>query len=411
MLQLKYTHMTNSAAIFIESNTTGSGGDFIRRAQELGLVPIFVTASPERYSFLSRMSGLELRTCDTSSEADVRAVIESVATNMPIALLTSSSDFYLYAAALEARRLGLSGPDPNAIALCQDKDRQAAALRMAGIGVPDSATVRAECDIGNAIKTIGLPAVAKPISGSGSIGVTLVDTETVASDALRNLLQTTNDVRGRPIEPGALLMSYVAGEEYSVEVLDSKIIGVTRKHLGPLPHFVEIGHDIPAPISSSLRMKIENEALHAIQVLGHVKGPAHVELRLGEDRVTIIEVNPRLAGGSIPTLFRYTTGFDPVLAVLRSLLGLSSPALAGDAHGSIRFIVPERDGFFDLPPNCEQLVDRFGVTEFVLYQTLPIQFRRQNDFRDRVGHVIAVGDDPAAVARRAEAAAAFIVGA
>ncbi|WP_271596923.1 ATP-grasp domain-containing protein [Bradyrhizobium sp. CCBAU 45384] len=403
--------MINSAAIFIESNTTGSGADFIRRAQGLKLVPILVTASPERYLFLSRISDLELRTCDTSSETAVRAVIDSIAAIMPIALLTTSSDLYLYTAALEAKRLGLPGPNPNAIALCRDKDRQSAALRAAGIGVPYSATVRAECDIRTAIKQIGLPAVTKPISGTGSIGVTLADTETGASDALRRLLQATNDVRGRPIQPGALLMSYVAGEEYSVEILDSKIIGVTRKHLGPLPHFVEIGHDIPAAISSSLRVKIENEALRAIRVLGHAKGPAHVELRVGEDHVTIIEVNPRLAGGSIPTLFRYTTGFDPVLAVLRSLLGMSSPALSGDASGSIRFIVPERDGFFALPPNCEQLVDRFGLTEFVLYQTPPLQFRRCNDFRDRIGHVIAVGDDPAAVVRRAEAAVDFILGA
>ncbi|QOZ11799.1 argininosuccinate lyase [Bradyrhizobium sp. CCBAU 51765] len=329
---------------------------------------------------------------------------------MRIVLLTTSSDFYLYTAALEARRQGLTGPDPNAIALCQDKDRQAAALRAAGIGVPYSATVRAECDISRSIKQIGLPAVAKPISGTGSIGVTFVDTQIDATDALRKLLGTTNDVRGRPIQPGALLMSYVAGEEYSVELLDSKIIGVTRKHLGPLPHFVEIGHDIPARISTGLRVKIENKALRAIQVLGHVKGPAHVELRVDEDCVTIIEVNPRLAGGSIPTLFRYTTGFDPVLAVLRSLLGMSSLPLRGGAHGSIRFIVPEREGSFALP-QCEHLVDHFELAEFVLYHTPPLQFRRCNDFRDRIGHVIAVGDDPAVVARRAEAAVAFILGA
>ncbi|MCK1542188.1 ATP-grasp domain-containing protein [Bradyrhizobium sp. 179] len=402
--------MTNSAAIFIESNTTGSGADFILRAQALGLVPVFVTASPERYAFLSRIVGLELRTCDTSSETDVRAVIDSVATDMRIALLTTSSDFYLYTAALEAKRRGLTGPDPNAIALCQAKDRQATVLRAAGICVPYSAIVRAECDISDAIKQIGLPAVAKPISGTGSIGVTFVDTETSATGALRKLLGTTNDVRGRAIQPGALLMSYVAGEEYSVEVLDNKILGLTRKHLGPLPHFVEIGHDVPAPISSRLLAKIENEALRAIQVLEHVKGPAHVELRVGEDCVTIIEVNPRLAGGSIPTLFRYTTGFDPVLAVLRSLLGMSSLPLRGGDHGSIRFIVPEREGTFALP-QCEDLVDRFRLAEFVLYHTPPLEFRRCNDFRDRVGHVIAVGDDPTAVARRAEAAVAFILGA
>lgn len=406
--ELKPTAMVKSAAIFIESNTSGSGAEFILRAQELGLIPVFVTASPERYAFLLGSPDLDLRICDTSSESAVTAVVDNVATAMPIDLLTTSSDLYLYTAARQARRLGLAGPDPNAIALCQDKARQAAALRAAGIGVPYSATVSADCDIGNAITQIGLPAVTKPISGTGSIGVSLVETVTDATEALRNLLGATNDVRGRPIQSCALLMSYIAGEEYSVEILDSHIIGVTRKHLGALPHFVEIGHDVPALLSPQLRAQIEQEALRAIEVLGHVQGPAHVELRLHQDCVTIIEVNPRLAGGSIPSLFRHATGFDPVLAVLRSLLGLPSAPLTGGAYGSIRFIVPKRDGFFTLAQNCEHLVDRFGLAECALYHTPPLQFRRSNDFRDRIGHVIAVDDDPAAAASRAEAAVAFI---
>lgn len=400
--------MANSAAIFIESNTSGSGVDFILRAQELGLVPVFVSASPERYGSLLSSPDLDLRICDTSSEAAVTAVVDNVAEAMPVALLTTSSDLYLYTTALQARRLGLAGPNPDAIALCRDKARQHAALRSAAIGVPNSATVGADCDIRGAITQVGLPAVTKPISGTGSTGVTLVETETEAREALRNLLRTTNDVRGRPIQPGALLMSYIAGDEYSVEILDSKIIGVTRKHLGALPQFVEIGHDVPALLSPQLRTQIEHEALRAIEVLGHVQGPAHVEVRLGQGGVTIIEVNPRLAGGSIPSLFRHATGFDPVLAVLRSLLGMRSPPLTRGAHGSIRFIVPDREGPFTLPQHCANLVDRFGLAEFALYHTLPIQFRRCNDFRDRIGHVIAVDSDSAAAALRAEAAVAFI---
>ncbi|MGY3079507.1 biotin carboxylase [Bradyrhizobium sp. LM6.10] len=400
--------MAHSAAIFIESNTTGSGAEFILRAQELGLVPVFVTASPERYAFLPGIAELDLRICETTSEAAVSAAIDSVAAAMPIELLTTSSDFYLYTAALQAKRLGLTGPDPDAIALCRNKGRQAAALRAAGIGVPNCAQVSADGDIHNAITQVGLPAVTKPISGTGSMGVTLVETETDAVTALRKLLVTTNDVRGRPMQAGALLMSYIAGEEYSVEILDSHIIGVTRKHLGALPHFVEIGHDVPAPVSPWLRAQIANEALRAIKALGHVQGPAHVELRLHQGCVTIIEVNPRLAGGSIPSLFRHATGFDPVLAVLRSLLGMPPQRLIGGSHGSIRFIVPERDGVFAVPQNHERAVDRFGLAEFVLYRTPPIQFRRCNDFRDRIGHVIAVADDPRAAAQRAAAAVAFI---
>ncbi len=400
--------MPISAAIFIESNSSGSGGDFILRARELGLLPVFVTAAPERYDFLRGNPELDLRACDTSSEAAVAAVVDDVAAVMPIELLTTSSDLYLHTAALQARRLGLSGPDPDAIALCRNKARQADALRAAGIRVPNSATVDADCDIRKAIMRVGLPAVAKPINGTGSVGVNLVATETDAIQALRNLLGTTTDVRGRPMQSGGLLMSYIAGDEFSVEILDRQIIGVTRKHLGALPHFVEIGHDAPAVTSPQLRAQIVGEAVRAVEVLGHVRGPAHVELRARPGCVTIIEVNPRLAGGSIPSLFRHATGFDPVLAVLRSLLGLPSARPTADAHGSIRFIVPQREGPFDLPQNGEHLIDRFGLAEFALYRILPIEFRRCNDFRDRIGHVIAVDDDPAAAARRAEAAVSFI---
>ncbi|WP_018321477.1 ATP-grasp domain-containing protein [Bradyrhizobium sp. WSM2793] len=400
--------MTMSAAIFIESNSSGSGADFIRRARELGLVPILVTATPERYPFVHGSPDLDLRTCDTSSEAAVSSVVDDIATVMPIELLTTSSDLYLYTAALQAKRLGLTGPSPDAIALCRDKARQADALRKAGIMVPHSAAVRTVCDIREAIARVGLPAIVKPISGTGSVGVTLVETETEAIQALRNLLGTTTDVRGRPIQSGALLMSYIAGDEFSVEILDSRVIGVTRKHLGRLPYFVEIGHDAPAIMSPQLRAQIVHEALRAIRVLHHARGPAHVELRTHQGSVTIIEVNPRLAGGSIPSLFRHATGFDPVLAVLRSLLGLPSATPTKGAHGSIRFIVPECDGAFDLPLPRERVVDRFGLAEFALYRTLPTEFRRSNDFRDRIGHVIAVDDDPAAAAWRSESALAFI---
>ncbi|MCC8962426.1 ATP-grasp domain-containing protein [Bradyrhizobium sp. Pear76] len=399
--------MAISAAIFIESNSSGSGADFIRHARELGLLPVFVTASPERYAFLHDSAGLDLRRCDTSSEAAVTAVVDDVAAAMPIELLTTSSDLYLHTAAVQAKRLGLAGPDPNSIALCRDKARQASVLRAAGICVPYSATVVADCDIREAITRVGLPAVVKPISGTGSVGVSLVESETDAIQALRNLLSTTTDVRGRSIQSGALLMSYVAGDEFSVEILDSRVIGVTRKHLGALPHFVEIGHDAPAIISPQLQAQIVNKALRAIDILGHARGAAHVELRIHQSCITIIEVNPRLAGGSIPSLFRHATGFNPVLAVLRSLLGMPSTAPASGAHGSIRFIMPKCEGTFDIPQAGERLVDRFGLAEFALYRTLPTEFSRCNDFRDRIGHVIAVDDDPASAARRAEAAVAF----
>ncbi|MCK1526232.1 ATP-grasp domain-containing protein [Bradyrhizobium sp. 182] len=400
--------MSISAAVFIESNTSGSGADFVLRARELGLFPVFITASPERYGFVRGSANIDLRICDTSSEAAVTAEVDSVAAERPIRLLTTSSDLYLYIAAFQAKRLGLAGPEPDVIALCRDKARQAAVLRAHGIVVPRSAVVRRHCDIGDAIARAGLPAVVKPVSGTGSNGVSLVRTTTEAIQAVRKLLETTTDLRGRPTPCGALLMSYVAGAEFSVEILDKHVLGVTRKHLGSLPHFVEIGHDVPAIISHQLRMKIVQSAVGALEVLGHTRGPAHVELRAERDRVTIIEVNPRLAGGSIPSLLRYVSGFDAVRAVLLSLLGKRAAGPTVGTHGSIRFIIPARDGQFYLPPDADGLVERFRLAEFTWYRTLPIDFRRCDDFRDRIGHVIAIDDNPDAAAHRADAAINFI---
>lgn len=400
--------MSISAAVFIESNTSGSGADFILRTHDLGLLPVFITASPERYGFVRGTANIDVRICDTSSEAAITAVVDNVAAERSIELLTTSSDLYLYIAALQARRLGLAGPEPDVIALCRDKARQAAVLRAQGIVVPRSVAVRTHCDIPDAIARVGLPAVVKPISGTGSIGVSLVKTRMEAIQAIRKLLETTIDLRGRPIQRGALLMSYVEGEEFSVEMLDKRVIGVTRKHLGSLPHFVEIGHDLPAVISHQLRMKIVQSAVGALEVLGHTRGPAHVELRAERDRVTIIEVNPRLAGGSIPSLLRYVSGFDSVGAVLLSLLGTPTAVPTAGTHGSIRFIVPASEGQFYLPHDADRVVESFRLAELVWYLTLPIDFRRCDDFRDRIGHVIAIDDDPDAAAQRAQAAVNFI---
>jgi len=94
-------------AIFVESNTSGSGAEFLQRALELGLVPIFLTATTDRYPFLQDLDSIETHICDTSSIAAVSRCIDAVNAENSIALIMSSSDHYLDMAALQASRLGL----------------------------------------------------------------------------------------------------------------------------------------------------------------------------------------------------------------------------------------------------------------------------------------------------------------
>jgi len=263
--------------------------------------------------------------------------------------------------------------------------------------------------LGYAIAKIGLPAIVKPVNGTGSIGVSLVRTKAEAVDALSVLLSVTMNERGQSVPSSALLMSYVEGDEFSVEIIDGKVMGVTQKHLGPLPFFVETGHDYPAPVSDELYGRIGTEAQRAVKALGHSSGPAHVEVRVNTNGITIIEVNPRLAGGSIPRLMHYATGVDPIAAVIESACGRHPEIQSSSSNfGSLRFIVPSTNGLFQPPCQSAELAEKFGLTEVSYYHKTPITFQRRNDFRDRLGHVIAVDSDPVAAAHRAEAAIAFI---
>jgi biotin carboxylase len=396
-------------AIFVESNTTGTGADFLTCARKQGLAPVLLTDAPGRYAFLSGLTGIEAHLCDTSSTAAITATIDTLASRAPIALIMSTSDYFVVVAAQQAQRLGLPGPDPAAVALCRDKARQAVALCAAGVGVPSRSVIVSDiAEVARAVAHVGLPAVIKPVSGTGSIGVSLARTETEVIAALQQLFAVTVNARGQAVDSRALLMSYVKGDEFSVEVLDGAIIGVTKKHLGALPHFVEIGHDFPAPISPILRQRVVRIATRAITAVGLARGPAHVELRVTPETEIIIEVNPRLAGGSIPNLIRHAIGVDPVLAVLASARGgRSNLAPAKQAYGSLRFIVPRTDGLFQPSVALHALATQFRLAEATLYHPMPIDFRRGNDFRDRLGHVIAVDADPAAATKRAEDAVAL----
>ena len=66
-------------------------------------------------------------------------------------------------------------------------------------------------------------------------------------------------------------------------------------------------------------------ATAAHEALGLGFGPAHTEIRLGPQGPVVIEVNPRLAGGQIPTLVRLATGIDLVGATVDAVIGEGVP--------------------------------------------------------------------------------------
>jgi argininosuccinate lyase len=384
--------------LFVESNTTGTGAAFFRRARALRCDVVLATRDAGRYR-LPDQPWLRILHVETEDLAELVAAVEH---EPRVDAVWSTSDYFIDAAAEVAGALGLPGPDAGAVRSCRRKDEQAAVLQRAGVRIPRTLV----CENGDTAAALagalGYPLVVKPVVGSGSIGVRLCFSAHDLLDAL--------PVARSPATTGrVLLQAFVPGTEYSVEVFAGRAVAIVRKHLGAPPHFVEVGHDYPVRLRASIDTSLRTTAEAAVAELGLGWGPAHVELKVGEDgTATVIEVNPRLAGGMIPVMIRDSGGPDLIGATLRACLG-RPPSMGGSPtrFASIRFAIAPHAGtvrYIDATRARRQV----GVRRTEVYLTAGAEVSEPTDFRSRVAHVVAVGERPAATARAAERAVAHI---
>nr|ADK54898.1 diaminobutyric acid synthase C [uncultured soil bacterium] len=381
----------------LESNTTGTGRQFAAAARARGLRPVLLTRDPARYPYVAD-DGLDTRVLDTGDADQILATCRGLARDGGLAGVTSSSEYYVAPAARVAAELGLPAPDADAVARCRDKSLQRRVLSAAGVAVPCFRTVKTAAEAVAAAVELGLPVVLKPITGSGSVGVRLcADSTEVARWAARLVGDD-----GSPI----LVETAIRGPEFSVETFDGVVRAVVGKRLGPEPWFVEVGHDVPAPVEEAVRDQLGATARRALAALGLGWGAAHTELRLGPAGPVVIEVNPRLAGGMIPAAVRAATGLDLVDAVIARASGGPSPATAPAAgHAAIRFQLLAREGRVAAVRGRAQAAASPGVVVANALTVPGAVVRRTNSFLDRLACVVAQGHDAAAAQRNAERAA------
>ncbi|WP_412538122.1 ATP-grasp domain-containing protein [Longispora sp. K20-0274] len=381
--------------VLVESNTTGTGRLFARAARDLGLRPVLFARDPARYPYVAA-DALDHRVLDTTDAAAVLAGCRALGGR--IAGVTSSSEYFVATAAGVARALDLPHPDPDAVRDCRDKPTQRRALRDKGVAGPLFGDARTPDEAVAVAGAIGCPVVVKPAAGSGSIGVRFCATPDEVHAAAEAVL---GELPGLPAQGAVLVEEYLDGPEYSVETLDEHVVGVTRKHLGTKPYFVETGHDFPAPVGGPLTTSLGDAAVAALRALGLGWGPAHVELRHTRRGPCVVEVNPRLAGGMIPRVVQESCGVDMIAQVVARVAGRpADPTPARARPASIRFLVADRGGRLTGVLGVDAARAVPGVVEVALLRE-PGELVLRHSFQDRLAYVIATGPQAADAGLRA----------
>jgi len=190
--------MSNPAIAFVESNTSGTGALFARAAACRGYRPVLLATDPARYSYVADEKVESVRV-DTLDRGALLAACRRLEREGGLAGVASSSEYYVATAAALARELGLPGPLPEAIEACRDKGEQYLRLAAAGVAVPAFRVVHSVGEALAAAESMGFPAVVKPVSGTGSLGVRLCASAAEVTGAAEAILARRRNERGMPL--------------------------------------------------------------------------------------------------------------------------------------------------------------------------------------------------------------------
>ncbi len=379
---------------FLESNTTGSGHVFIKKALELGFEVLFLTQNPDRYPFLKKLD-INIIVADT---LDQNLLISKLKSYDQLAGLMSTSEYYIEMAAMVAIALGLPGNNVNAIKSCRNKHVFYRKLENSRFNIPLTWFFGQLDSIFTHKNQFIYPVIVKPILGTGSIGVKKCNNLAELLDHAAQLFNETQNERGQQTEKGILIQNFIVGREFSAELLINHDkffpLGITAKHTTNNNYFIETGHDFPAVLDIKMTKKIWDTLKNLLSFLGYTFGPVHIEFKIQNNEVILIEVNPRLAGGMIPELICRACEIDlyTIIILLYSNQEVNFTELSYNG-ASIRFFVPKQSGLIVQLSNLGKIKELPNIIAVHLTKNVGDRITIHHDYRDRIGYLISSGQN------------------
>ncbi|MBR7834645.1 ATP-grasp domain-containing protein [Actinospica durhamensis] len=268
--------------------------------------------------------------------------------------VVAGNEFAVVAADVLARELGLHHNDVEKIRASRNKPLMREAFERHGVPQPRTIARFASLEESRGFdwESVAFPVIVKPIDMAMSLFVRRCESraeveETIARMADFKLSRLTNYV----FATGALVEEYAEGPEFSIEcvVQDGSVVAYsfTRKFVSPLPTCYEVAHltgeEIPERHRGDLLAACENIAAG----WGLVRGVMHVEFKMTDERLSVIEAGARPPGDHVPELVELQHGFSLEEAFLHSRLGLDwkapdRPHRDEEVWHGIRFEYEER---------------------------------------------------------------------
>jgi biotin carboxylase len=256
----------------------------------------------------------------------------------PLDAIVCHREYGLVPAAHVAEELGLPSNPVEVVLRTRDKHATRETLRRAGFTQPRVFRIETPADA-RAIASSPGRWIVKPPSAVASAGVTLLESPADLEAAWERALAVSAD-------GSVLIEEYVEGEELSVEGIagdEPRIVALTAKWTTQAPHFIELRHVVPAPLSPAARSRVADAVAAAVHALGVRIGLFHVEVFVTPTDVVIGEVHARAGGDCIPILVDLAYGMEFYGLSFDQLRGapIEAPAESTRRAGIVFFAAPQ----------------------------------------------------------------------
>jgi biotin carboxylase len=264
-----------------------------------------------------------------TTDADaVRAVLAECHAQHPIDFVTTQDEMVIESVALACRELGLPCTNPDAVLTTRRKDLLRAALRKAGLPTAEHAVAGNAAEARSAAESIGFPVVIKPPSGTDS---RLVFVARDQADVQAACDQAALDLDALPLvwrsqfSRGFLIEEHLDGPLVSAEIgmRDERgfLFCVSGRSRARDDEVFEVGAHIPAGLTPEQATACGQYAEAVCRAVGLDRGLFHLEMILTARGPVLVEANPRVMGGILPTVYRLATGHSIYCGFLQIVSG------------------------------------------------------------------------------------------
>lgn len=232
-------------------------------------------------------------------------------------ILSIGSDLAMLTVNYVAEELNLIGNTTKSTILSTDKFEMRKALLTNNVSCPKFMIVKENIkDLKNI--EIEFPCIVKPTDRSGSRGVTKVEKYDDLEIAIKKALSESFNKK-------VILEQYIGGKEYSMEFMSDNgnhtFLAVTEKFTTGAPNFIEKAHLQPARINNEILERAIEIAKNGLNALRVKNGASHIEIKVENNDIFIIEIGARMGGDFIGSdLVKLSTGIDFTELVLYKCL-------------------------------------------------------------------------------------------